>query len=410
MTDMSQTSAGEPVRFSRRGLLAVGGAGILGAAGGYLLGHETQAPPESPTVDAPPLSSAEVPYPFYGAHQSGISTPAQLHAAYVGVNLKERTRDSIEAVLRLVSDDAARMMRGQPALADPEGMLSVPSAGLTITVGLGHALFEVPGMTMRKPEAFRALPAFSNDAIEPGWGDTDFLIHIGSDDPLQLAHTIRVITLDLSTLTDVAWIQKGFRAVAPVSGATGRNLMGQVDGTVNPIPGSAAFDETVWMQSPSTAIAGGTVMIVRRIRMLLNTWDALDRDAKELVIGRSLTNGAPLGAVNETDPLPLDATDELGLPVIPRDSHARLAHATTEKSRILRRPYSYDHGMRNGTNDVGLLFVAYTQDPQTSFIPMQQRLAKSDALNRWIRTIGSASYFAPPGAREGSFIGEGLLS
>ncbi|MDD2857444.1 MAG: Dyp-type peroxidase [Candidatus Nanopelagicales bacterium] len=409
MTHTSQAPTSGSPRVSRRGLLAVGGAGILGAAGGFIVGRES-APMTSDQPATAATAAAPQTYDFHGAHQAGISTPAQQHAAYLGINLQERSTNALAAVLRLVSDDAARMMAGKPALADPSGMLAATASGLTITVGLGHRAFELPGMQASRPEAFAALPAFATDAFEPGWGDTDLLVHIGSQDPLVLSHAIRVITVDLSTLARIAWIQQGFRALPDPSGATGRNLMGQVDGTVNPVPGTAEFDETVWMQHPSPAINGGTVLILRRIRMLLDTWDVLDTGAKELVIGRDLSTGAPLGGTSERDPMPLAATNDLGLPVIPTDAHARLAHASTPRTRILRRPYSYDHGMHAGTNDVGLLFVAYTQDPRDSFIPMQRRLAESDALNRWVSTIGSASYFVPPGVREGGFIGEGLLA
>ena len=47
------------------------------------------------------------------------------------------------------------------------------------------------------------------------------------------------------------------------------------------------------------------------------------------------------------------------LPVIAQDAHVRVAHASSPAEMILRRPYSYDNGMRDGTNDVGLLFAAF---------------------------------------------------
>lgn len=186
--------------------------------------------------------------------------------------------------------------------------------------------------------------------------------------------------------------------------------MGQVDGTINPQPKSDAFSEVVWIDGGPAWVDGGTVLVLRRIRLHLDTWDALDQAAQELVIGRQRTSGAPLGATNENDPMPWDAVDDLGLPVIPMDAHARVAHATDNASSILRRPYSYDAGMADGTNDVGLLFAAYMRDPKTSFIPMQARIAKSDAFNRWNTHIGSATYFIPAGATEGGFVGEGLFA
>ena len=93
--------------------------------------------------------------------------------------------------------------------------------------------------------------------------------------------------------------------------------------------------------------------MLRRIRMHLDTWEVLDRPVQETVIGRVISTGAPLGGTSETDPVPFDAVDANGLPVIAADAHVRVAHAATTAEMILRRPYSYDNGMRDGTNDVG---------------------------------------------------------
>jgi deferrochelatase/peroxidase EfeB len=41
---------------------------------------------------------------------------------------------------------------------------------------------------------------------------------------------------------------------------------------------------------------------------------------------------------------------------------------------------------------------------------MQQRLAESDAFNRWITTIGSAVYAFPRGVAEGESWASGLIA
>jgi len=186
--------------------------------------------------------------------------------------------------------------------------------------------------------------------------------------------------------------------------------MGQVDGTVNPLPGSPQFDTAVWTGAEPAWAAGGTVVIVRRIRMLLDEWDRMDVAAKEMVIGRRLDNGAPLGGDSEEDPVRLDVLDDSGLPVIPSSAHVRIAHAESDEEMILRRPYTYDAGFIDGVQDAGLIFAAYTADPRRSFIPMQQRLADKDAFNRWNTTIGSATYLIPPGCAEGDYIASGLFT
>ena len=50
----------------------------------------------------------------------------------------------------------------------------------------------------------------------------------------------------------------------------------------------------VWATDGPEWFRGGTTVVVRRIRFDLDGWDALDRDDRELAIGRRLSDGAPL--------------------------------------------------------------------------------------------------------------------
>ena len=59
--------------------------------------------------------------------------------------------------------------------------------------------------------------------------------------------------------------------------------------------------------------------------------------------------------------------------------------------------------------DAGLFFIAYQRDPRTHFVPLQRQLAASDALNEYIKHVGSAVFAVPPGVRDGGFVGETLL-
>lgn len=406
---------------SRRGLLTAGGAAVVGVASGAILGRATAPGAQAPSdpVARPALAegnpaawSARQTIDFHGIHQAGVDTPEQTYATFLGLNLVEPRAQDADSVLRIVSDDAARLMAGRPALGDTEPEIAEVPARLSITVGLGRSLFDKTGRRERIPEYFVELPAFSTDRLEDSWSDTDFMIQIGSDDPLTLAHAQRMLVKDLSTLTTVAWVQSGFRSPTPANpgGRASRNMMGQVDGTVNPLPGTAQFDTVVWANGEAAWRAGGTVVVIRRIRMLLDEWDQMDVAAKELVIGRTLDTGAPLGGDGELDEVRFDVLDENGLPVIPSNAHMRVAHAQTDEEMILRRPYTYDAGFVNGKQDVGLIFAAYTADPRRSFIPMQQRIAQLDAFNRWNSTIGSAAYFIPPGCAEGDYLCSGVFT
>ncbi|MFD3998492.1 hypothetical protein [Streptomyces sp. NPDC058548] len=52
---------------------------------------------------------------------------------------------------------------------------------------------------------------------------------------------------------------------------------------------------------------------------------------------------------------------------------------------MFRRSWSYHDGLRaDGTPNAGLLFTAWQQDPRTAFVPVQHRLARGDALSRYL--------------------------
>jgi dye decolorizing peroxidase len=188
-----------------------------------------------------------------------------------------------------------------------------------------------------------------------------------------------------------------------------RNLMGQVDGTANLRTG-AELERHVWdFGHEQPWFAGGTVAVIRRIRADLDTWDGLDRSSKESAVGRRLDTGAPLTGRHEFDEPDLAATRG-GIPIIPPNAHIALARHRTDDERMLRRAYNYDDPPGAGqTTDCGLIFVAYQRDPARQFVPVQQRLAEADALNRWITTLGSATFAILPGVPVDGYLGQSLL-
>ena len=155
---------------------------------------------------------------------------------------------------------------------------------------------------------------------------------------------------------------------------------------------------------------GGSALVLRRIRMTMDTWEEIDRTSRELSVGRTLNTGAPLGGVAEHDPADFEAVDDVGLPVIPPESHMARARQRNRGEAMLRRPYNYDDPPAPGEiSNSGLLFAAYMADPVRTFIPVQRRLAEQDALNTWTVPIGSAVFALPPGAPEGGYVGQGLF-
>ena len=405
---------------SRRGLLgglALGAGGLVvgAAAGSALRATEPQDdhPPAVGTVPAPGSTTE----PFHGAHQAGIATPLQAAATFVALDLRHGVdREALVRMMRLLTDDIERLTGGKPALADPMPELAGVPARLTVTAGFGMGLLAAAGLAHQAPSWLAAgLPAFAIDKLEKHWSSGDLLLQVAAEDPITISHALRVLLTDADPFATVRWVQSGFHRPANTApaGMTGRNLFGQVDGTENPQPGTDDFDTVVWVPDGSSPawLAGGSALVVRRIAMDVRVWGGLDVTTKEESIGRRLSDGAPLTGGTERTPADFDAVDDNGLPVIPPTAHMRLAHLTTPKERILRRPYNYDDGVAAGDSraDAGLIFAAYMADPQAQFVPIQQRLADADVLNIWTKPIGSALFAVPPGVAAGEYLGQSLL-
>lgn len=411
------TDSNPDPRITRRGILAAGGAALLGAAGGVVIGRASASEPDAPTAMPTAASTSEAVasgeatlLPFYDDHQAGVETEEADFQTFLGLDLRNASRDDADAVLRLVSDDAARLTQGQPILGDAMPELAANADLMSIAVGLGHGFFRKAGLEHAIPAEFVEIPAFENDTFEDPWTQTDLVLQIGANDPTALSHAVRMLTRDLSTLADVRWQQDGFRAPGTMDLGTHarRNLMGWPEGKHFPVPGTQDFADVVWIQEGPDWLVGGTILVLRRMRMELDLWDRLDRSAQETVVGRRLSDGELLSADAPGDPF--EAVDDLGLPVIPMDAHVRIARADSLDGVILRRPYNYDMGIVDGRNDVGLVFATYQRDPAKQFIATQARLTKSDAFRKWITAIGSATYVFPAGAKDGGYIGEGLFT
>jgi dye decolorizing peroxidase len=418
-----EAPAQPPAGVTRRGLLGALGLGVgglaVGAAAGYAVASEADtgdAPAVATEVGAVPAPGSTV-EPFHGVHQAGIETSLQANATLVALDLADDVdREALVRLMRLLTDDVERLSEGRPALADPQPELAVVPARLTVTVGYGMGLLEAAGLADEAPDWLAdGLPAFSIDTLQDRWTDGDLLLQVAAEDPVTVSHALRVLLNDAGPFATVRWVQSGFHRPANTAptGITGRNLFGQVDGTVNPTPGTEDFADVVWVApgagTPSW-LEGGTGMVVRRVAMDLRVWGGIDTTSKEESIGRRLSDGAPLTGGTEFTAPDYEAVDENGFLVIPPTSHMRLAHSTGPVERILRRPYNYDDGIASdGSADAGLIFVAFMADPTAQYVPIQTRLAKSDVLNIWTTPIGSALFAVPRGVQPGEYIGQALL-
>jgi len=402
-------------RLGRRHLLRAGtlGVGALGVGAASVgLDRSLRDPSAEAVATAPPLHGGEI-VPFHGAHQAGIETPAPGSATFLGLDLRpEVDRDGVLRLLRLLTDDAARLTRGEPALADTEPEMATEPAALTVTVGLGPGLMERAERPV--PKWLAPLPAFGIDELDEQLTGGDLMLQIAAEDPLTVAHAARMLLKDSRAFTRLRWVQRGFRRSpgTQAPGTTMRNLFGQLDGSANAAPGSEHFSKVVWI--PEGPFAGGTSMVIRRIRMDLDGWDEVDRSAREQSTGTRLDSGAPLSGGTETSRADFEQVSVNGFPVIGEFAHMRRANGADdgEHQEIYRRPYNYDIAPPPGSDEIseaGQIFVSFQADVLGQFLPIQRRLDTLDLLNQWTTPIGSAVFAIPPGCAEGEFLGEAVL-
>jgi deferrochelatase/peroxidase EfeB len=238
-----------------------------------------------------------------------------------------------------------------------------------------------------------------------------------ADEPQVAFHAVRNLARIGRGGVVMRWSQLGFGRTSSTSRAqdTPRNLMGFKDGTNNiKLEDHEALAKHVWVPDGSTPewLAGGTYLVARRIRMLIEVWDRATLLDQEQTIGRIKDSGAPIGATHEFDKVDLSAKDVNGLPVVPIDTHNRLAAPVeTDGTTILRRGYSFTDGMDEslGQLDAGLFFIGFMNDPK-SFIKLQEKLGRNDALNEYISHRGSAVFAVPPGVAQGGYVADRLFA
>ncbi len=391
--------------MKRRAALGVAG-GVIGVAGVAAAGAALFDRGSAPAI-AGPADAIE----FYGAHQAGITTPAQDRLHFVAFDVITKDRAKVVEMLREWTAAAARLTQGKDAgllgavggqpEAPPDDTgeaLGLPPSGLTLTVGFGASLFDKFGLADRKPAQLRDLPKFPGDALKPEISGGDICVQACANDPQVAVHAVRNLARIGFGVVTVRYSQLGFGRTSSTSRAqaTMRNLMGFKDGTANlKLEDTELLKEQVWAHpgdGPSW-MDGGTYLVTRKIRMMIETWDRTSLSEQETIIGRDKGEGAPLGKAKEFDE-PDFASD-----AIAPEAHIRLAHHTTNGgARLLRRGYNFADGSDGlGRLDAGLFFIAYQRDPHKQFVPVQLSLARQDVLNEYIRHVSSGVFAIPPG-------------
>ncbi len=392
---------------TRRGLLqsaGIAGVGIgLGAGAGYAIGNATDEGGGTGTV------------PFRGERQAGIVTAAQDRLHFAAFDVTTESRTELVELMRAWTDAADRITSGLPAgdrneepLVPPEDTgeaVGLATSRLTVTFGFGPSLFERDGedrfgLASQRPPSLRQFGPLPAEAIDPAISGGDICIQACSDDPQVAFHAVRNLARIGRGTVVMRWSQLGFGRTSTTTRAqdTPRNLMGFKDGTNNlRAEDTAELDRFVWVgdEGPDW-LRGGTYLVSRRIRMLIEVWDRAALSDQEDTIGRIKISGAPLGGHEEFDTPDLAARAEGG-PVIPADAHIRLSAPESNGTKLLRRGYSFTDGFDEVTGelDAGLFFISFQREP-SQFEAVQRELG-GDALNEYIKHTSSAVFAVPPG-------------
>ncbi|MDA3624178.1 iron uptake transporter deferrochelatase/peroxidase subunit [Saccharopolyspora oryzae] len=395
------------------GALAIAGAG---AGAGYFTGRQGEP--------------AQV-EPFRGAHQAGITTPAQDRMHFVAFDVTTTDRGELVDLLREWTQAAERMTAGLEAVENgavggvaeaPPGdtgeALDLPASSLTLTIGFGPSLFDGRfGLADRRPPALADLPHFPGDNLDPARSGGDLCVQACANDPQVAVHAVRNLARIGFGRVAVRWSQLGFGRTSTTSRSqtTPRNLFGFKDGTNNlKAEDTAELDQHVWVQPGDGPqwMAGGSYLVARRIRMHIETWDRAPLTEQEAIVGRTKGSGAPHGAAEEFAPVDLKAKGSDGEPLIADNAHIRLAAPERHGgARMLRRGYNFTDGSDGlGRLDAGLFFVCFNRDPRTQFIPVQNLLAKKDAMSEYLEHNGSAIFACPPGVQPGEHWGQSLFA
>ncbi|MGB8403516.1 MAG: iron uptake transporter deferrochelatase/peroxidase subunit, partial [Mycobacterium sp.] len=367
------------------------------------------------------------PVPFRGRHQAGIVTAAQDRMHFAAFDVTTDRRDAVVAMLKQWTQMAERMTQGQEAVehgalglnpysppSDTGEALGLPASALTLTIGFGPGFFRKDGVdrfgiASRAPAHLVDLPKFRHEKLDPARCGGDIVVQACANDPQVAVHAIRNLARVGFGTVAVRYSQLGFGRTSSTTRdqATARNLFGFKDGTANlKAEDTAAIDNHVWVGNGDGPdwLTGGSYLINRRIRMLIEPWDRTTLMEQERVIGRQKGSGAPNGYTDEFAPLDFQSKGADGDPMIDVDAHVRLASPEHNNGvQILRRGYNFTDGSDGfGHLDAGLFFIAFVRNPATQFIPMQQQLSMHDALNEYITHTGSGIFACPPGVGEGT--------
>ena len=343
LSDQTDPDGVPATTMKRRTLLAAGLAGGVGVAAGFGGARVASASDAGP--DAPELT-----YPFRGEHQQGITTPAQQQMHITAFDVTTDDRDALIALLTEWSRAAENLTAGLPvgALrvsrsappADTGEVHDLEAAGLTVTFGFGRTLFRDDdgndrfGLADQLPAPLAEdIPRMAAEKIDAGRSGGDLVVQACAEDPLVALHAVRNLTRIAFGTATVRWTQLGYGRVSSTGAeqTTARNLFGFKDGTANiKAEDAGVADAHVWVSADDGPAwhTGGSYLVARNIRMLIESWDRVRLEEQEQIFGRTKGEGGPLSGGAEFDAPDFAAPPPSGATSRPR-AWARSARTTS---------------------------------------------------------------------------------
>jgi dye decolorizing peroxidase len=378
---------------SRRGLLATGLAGLVATG---LAGCDPSERRATTSASSPAAASSAPTISPYGRYQTGVVAPSipQSHVQMMVFDLPAPA--ALDSALVLLGGLIPQLMSGRAS-----SVAAFDPARLTITLGLGPSVLRQLAGSRSGAPGTTDLPTFAREQLGSAT-QGDLLLQVCADDPALLGATCAELRTQLSSRARPSWGQGGQRGPARPDGST-RNVLGFVDGVIVP-RGSVQLATDVWLSGPAP-VAGGTIAVIRRIR--LNIAGFLNRSVgeQERAVGRRRSDGAPLSGGEPSSDIDLEAKTPAGAYLVPVDAHARRADPKPlGLPLMLRRSYGYS----NGPDDQGLLFICFQNDLHT-FVATQRRIDEQDAMLHDSLTTGSSTFLILPGWSAAGRLGEGLL-
>ena len=400
--------------------------GLAGGAIGLGLGSQARATPAGTL--APGDDGTQDSQPFYGLHQSGVTTSQPAAALIASFDVLAEDRAGLERLFRTLTERIAFLMKGgeaatlDPKYPPPDSGLLGPNVfpdNLTVTVALGASLFdERYGLQKLKPTRLVAMEQFPNDALDAHNCHGDVVLQFCSNTAETNIHALRDILRHTPDLLALRWKIDGFlppHTIKKLGKETVRNLLGFKDGTANLDASDENLDERHRLDAGKR---GRTDLDGRRnlsgrprhshFRRALGSRRA-DRPGTD---HRSGKGGRRAAHLCERARRPRLCGRSEGRARAPHRSHP------PRQSPQFRHPIQphpaqelqfFARVTTAGQVDMGLLFVCFQADLAAGFLTVQARL-NGEQLEEYIKPVGGGYFFALPGVQsKDGFFAEGLL-